>query len=119
MKEFKLLLLVLAAFCACFEASPAAAENVLRWASAGGAQTFDPHAYDEPQTSAQYRQVYEALIGFDSNLELVPQLATTWRLVGPTTWSSGCARTSGSTTARRSQPGTSCSASRGRRPSFR
>jgi ABC-type transport system substrate-binding protein len=86
MKGFKLLLLVLAAFCACFEASPAAAENVLRWASAAGAATLDPHAYDEPQTSAQYRQVYEALIGFDSNLELVPQLATTWRLVGPTTW---------------------------------
>ncbi|MCC2664878.1 MAG: extracellular solute-binding protein family 5 [Geminicoccaceae bacterium] len=67
-------------------AGPAAAEKVLRWASVGSAQTFDPHAYDDPQTSAQYRQVYEALIGFDSNLELVPQLATTWQLVGPTTW---------------------------------
>jgi peptide/nickel transport system substrate-binding protein len=67
-------------------AGPAAAENVLRWASVGSGQTFDPHAYDDPQTAAQYRQVYEALIGFDSNLELVPQLATTWRLVDPTTW---------------------------------
>jgi peptide/nickel transport system substrate-binding protein len=67
-------------------AGPAAAENVLRWASGGGAQTFDPHAYDDLQTAAQYRQVYEALVGFDSNLELVPQLALAWRLVDPNTW---------------------------------
>ena len=40
-------------------AGPAAAENVLRWASVGGALTVDPHAYDEIQTSAQLRQVYE------------------------------------------------------------
>jgi peptide/nickel transport system substrate-binding protein len=65
---------------------PASAENVLRWASVGGALTADPHAMDEIQTTAQLRQVYEYLIGYDSNLELVPQLATAWRLVDPTTW---------------------------------
>ena len=52
-------------------AGPAAAENVLRWASVGGALTFDPHAYDEIHTWAQFAQVYEPLVGFDSNLELV------------------------------------------------
>jgi peptide/nickel transport system substrate-binding protein len=67
-------------------AGPAAAENVLRWASVGGALTADPHAYDDNQTIAQLRQVYEYLIGYDSNLDLVPQLATAWRLVDPTTW---------------------------------
>jgi peptide/nickel transport system substrate-binding protein len=67
-------------------ASPAAAENVLRWASVGGAVTFDPHAYDELQTTAQTGQVYESLLAFDSNLELVPQLAVSWRLVEPTAW---------------------------------
>jgi peptide/nickel transport system substrate-binding protein len=67
-------------------AGPAAAENVLRWASVGGALTADPHAMDEIQTTAQLRQVYEYLIGYDSNLDLVPQLATAWRLVDPTTW---------------------------------
>jgi peptide/nickel transport system substrate-binding protein len=86
MKGFRVLLLLLAAPFICFEPGMATAENVLRWASVAGAATFDPHGYDEPQTAAQYRQVYEALIGFDSDLELVPQLATTWRLVGPTTW---------------------------------
>jgi peptide/nickel transport system substrate-binding protein len=65
---------------------PAAAENVLRWASAGGAATFDPHAYDETQTSAQHRQVYEQLIQLDSDLTPAPGLAVAWRLVGPTTW---------------------------------
>lgn len=65
---------------------PAAGENVLRWASPGGAATFDPHAFDEDRTFAQVGQVYEVLIGLDSNLMLAPRLATTWRLVDPTTW---------------------------------
>jgi hypothetical protein len=47
--------------------SPAAAENVLRWASGGGAATFDHHAYDDLQIAAQYRQTYEALVAFGSN----------------------------------------------------
>jgi peptide/nickel transport system substrate-binding protein len=67
-------------------AGPASAENVLRWASVSGALTADPHAYDEGGTVAQLSQVYEGLVGLDSNLELVPQLATSWRLVDPTTW---------------------------------
>lgn len=67
-------------------AGPAAAENVLRWASAGGATTFDPHSFDETRTSAQLAQVYEGLSGLDSSLELVPRLAVGWRLVDPTTW---------------------------------
>ncbi|MCE3248523.1 MAG: extracellular solute-binding protein family 5 [Geminicoccaceae bacterium] len=65
---------------------PAAAENVLRWASVGGALTFDPHAYDETPTNGQIRSVYEKLVDYDSDLELVPQLALAWRLIDPTTW---------------------------------
>ena len=64
----------------------AAAENVLRWASVGGALTFDPHGYDEVPTNGQVRQVYESLLTFDADLKLVPALATAWRLVDPTTW---------------------------------
>jgi peptide/nickel transport system substrate-binding protein len=66
--------------------APAAAENVLRWSSVGGAATIDPHGADEAPTFAQHSQVYEGLIGVDSNLELVPRLAVAWRLVNPTTW---------------------------------
>jgi peptide/nickel transport system substrate-binding protein len=65
---------------------PAGAENVLRWASAGGALTADPHAYDETPTSAQHRQVYEQLIQLDSDLTPAPGLAAAWQLVEPTTW---------------------------------
>jgi peptide/nickel transport system substrate-binding protein len=65
---------------------PAGAENVLRWASVGGALTFDPHGYDEVPTNGQVRQVYETLVTFDADLKLVPGLATVWRLVDPTTW---------------------------------
>ena len=64
----------------------AAAENVLHWASAGGALTIDPHAYNETPTSAQHRQVYEQLIQLDSNLTQAPALAVAWRLVEPTIW---------------------------------
>jgi hypothetical protein len=35
-------------------AQPAAAENVLRWASVGGALTADPHAYDDIQTTPSF-----------------------------------------------------------------
>jgi peptide/nickel transport system substrate-binding protein len=66
--------------------APAAAENVLRWASVGGALTFDPHAYDETPTNGPIRSVYEKLVDYDSDLELVPQLALAWRLIDPTTW---------------------------------
>jgi peptide/nickel transport system substrate-binding protein len=65
---------------------PVAAENVLRWASAGGALTVDPHAYNEVPTFAQLNQVYEKLLDLDSNLNLVPMLAVAWRLVEPTIW---------------------------------
>ena len=65
---------------------PAVAENVLRWSSVGGAATIDPHGFDEGPTFAQLSQIYEGLIGVDSNLELVPRLAVAWRLVEPTTW---------------------------------
>jgi peptide/nickel transport system substrate-binding protein len=67
-------------------ATSANAENVLRWASAGGAATFDPHSFDEYATRGQHAQVYEGLTGLDSNLKLVPRLAVAWRLVEPTIW---------------------------------
>jgi peptide/nickel transport system substrate-binding protein len=76
----------LAFFLALATPAPSAAENVLRWSSGGGAATIDPHGFDEGPTFAQLSQVYEGLIGVDSNLEVVPRLAVAWRLVEPTTW---------------------------------
>jgi peptide/nickel transport system substrate-binding protein len=68
-------------------ASPAAAENVLRFASiSGGAVTMDPHSYGSSHNKVATKQVYEALLDIDSNLAIVPQLALAWKLLEPNTW---------------------------------
>ena len=68
-------------------ASPAAAENVLRFTSiSGGAVTMDPHSLYEAENRVATEQVYEALLDIDSNLAIVPQLALAWKPLNPTTW---------------------------------
>jgi peptide/nickel transport system substrate-binding protein len=86
MIRFKATIAALSIGIAISHAGPAAAENVLRWASIGGALTFEPHAYDDVATSAHIRSVYERLVELDSDLSLVPGLAVAWRIVDPTTW---------------------------------
>ena len=54
-------------------AGTAEAENVLRWASAGGTQSFDPHAHSETPTKAQLNQVYEKLLDLDSICDWYPR----------------------------------------------
>jgi len=65
---------------------PARAETVLRWASVGGAFTFDPHGQAHTPTQAIQNQVYEALVRVSEELILEPDLATSWTLINPTTW---------------------------------
>jgi peptide/nickel transport system substrate-binding protein len=67
-------------------AGPADAENVVRWASATEALTFDPHASSNVPTWAGTRQVYEPLVDFNSSYEIEPALAIAWKLTSPTTW---------------------------------
>jgi peptide/nickel transport system substrate-binding protein len=76
--------LVLGLVVAC--TGPAAAENVLRWASVGGALTFDPHSGNHGPSIIQQDPVYERLLNTNARLEVVPQLAVAWRLVDPVTW---------------------------------
>jgi peptide/nickel transport system substrate-binding protein len=66
--------------------SPAAAENVLRWASVAGAVTFDPHSANSGPDIIQQDPVYERLLATSARLAVVPQLAVAWRPVGPATW---------------------------------
>jgi peptide/nickel transport system substrate-binding protein len=66
--------------------SSARAEIVLRWASAGGALTFDPHGHNVTPTHAIQHQVYEPLVLLGHDLALEPALATAWALVDATTW---------------------------------
>jgi peptide/nickel transport system substrate-binding protein len=65
---------------------PAAAENVVRWASATEPLTFDPHSANHTPTTAANDQVYEPLVDFNSRYEIEPSLAVAWKLIEPTTW---------------------------------
>jgi peptide/nickel transport system substrate-binding protein len=67
-------------------APPAAAENILRWASATEALTFDPHAANHTPTFAETQQVYEPLVDFNSSYEIEPALAVGWHLIDDSTW---------------------------------
>jgi peptide/nickel transport system substrate-binding protein len=62
------------------------AENVLRWASVGGALTFDPHSGNHGPSIIQQDPVYERLLNTNARLEVMPQLAVAWRPADPTTW---------------------------------
>jgi peptide/nickel transport system substrate-binding protein len=68
-------------------ASQAASENVVRWVSAGGVLTWDPHgSTTETPSLVGFRQVYESLAMIDADLQLRPALATSWQLSAPTRW---------------------------------
>ena len=59
-------------------ASPALAENILRWTSQGDALTLDPHSQNESPTIAMNGQLYESLVTRDADLNLQPELAESW-----------------------------------------
>jgi peptide/nickel transport system substrate-binding protein len=66
-------------------AKPEEAQNVLRWASATEALTFDPHSANNFPTIAANPQVYEPLVDFNSSSEIEPALAIGWQLIDSTT----------------------------------
>jgi peptide/nickel transport system substrate-binding protein len=68
-----------------FAALPASAER-LRWSSQGDALSLDPHANNETMTLRFLSNVYDALVTRDKNLQIVPWLATEWKIVEPTRW---------------------------------
>lgn len=69
-------------------AAPVAAENVVRWASAGGPATFDQYSWFGSPEWRAISQVYEALMYPDyyGNKGVEPRLSVEWKLVDPTTW---------------------------------
>ena len=86
MRPLRLLRLALAAALIAASASQAAGENVLRWASAGGVLTWDPHGTTETPSLVGFRQVYEALTIIDADLSLRPALAESWQPLDATSW---------------------------------
>ena len=70
--------LVTASAIAIMAASPAMAENTLRWTSQGDALTLDPHSQNESPTITMNGQMYESLVTRDADLKLQPELAESW-----------------------------------------
>src|SRR5690606_827393 len=60
--------------------------KTLRWASQGDILTLDPHAQNEGMTIAASSYVYEPLVDYDKDFNLVPSLATEWEPVSDTVW---------------------------------
>jgi peptide/nickel transport system substrate-binding protein len=48
--------------------------------------TLDPHAHDGTPTHNVLLNVYDTLLFRDRDLNLIPWLAESWRMVNPTTW---------------------------------
>lgn len=68
-------------------AVPAAAHaKTLRWASQGDILTLDPHAQNEGLTIAASSHVYETLVAYDKDFQLVPALALSWDQPEPAIW---------------------------------
>lgn len=64
---------------------PSKAET-FRFAYQSDVQSLDPHALSETFTLGFLGNVYEGLVAYGPNLEVVPALAESWENTGPTTW---------------------------------
>src|SRR5690625_7678194 len=60
--------------------------ETLRWASQGDILTLDPHAQNEGLTIAASSYVYEPLVEYDKEVNLIPALAVEWDQPEPEKW---------------------------------
>jgi len=60
--------------------------QTIRVANQGDALSMDPHSLNEIVQLSLTNNVYEGLVGFDKELNVVPALATTWHQTAPTVW---------------------------------
>lgn len=63
-----------------------AEERVFKWAFQGDAQSLDPQGLFETFTVGFLSNVYEGLVLYDKDLQIVPALATDWEAIDDTTW---------------------------------
>lgn len=47
---------------------------------------LDPHSFDHTHTEELQQQIYETLIGLDSDMSVSGHLAVSWKPLNPTTW---------------------------------
>lgn len=66
-------------------ATSASAQTV-RIANQGDALSLDPHSLNESLQLSVDSNAYEALVGWNQKLEMVPMLATSWKQMSPTVW---------------------------------
>jgi peptide/nickel transport system substrate-binding protein len=66
----------------------AADARSVKWARSGDALTLDPHSQNEGPTSTISHQIYEPLVTRKVDGQLIPTLATEWRILpnDPTVW---------------------------------
>jgi len=64
----------------------AAHAQTIRVANQGDALSMDPHSLNEIVQLSITSNVYEGLVGFDKELNVVPLLATSWEQPAPTVW---------------------------------
>ena len=76
-------MLVVAAF---MSATIPAQAKTFKFSFQGDVASMDPYALAENFSSAFHGNVYEPLVRYDRNLQIEPGLATSWKLVNPTTW---------------------------------
>ncbi|MCM2256561.1 MAG: ABC transporter substrate-binding protein [Vicinamibacteria bacterium] len=50
------------------------------------AVTLDPHHHDNLMTHSALSHLFEALVGFDADMQVVPALAVSWENPGETSW---------------------------------
>ena len=69
-----------------FALSGAASAQTLRVANQGDALSLDPHSLNESLQLSVDSNAYEALVGWNKKLEMVPMLATSWKQMSPNVW---------------------------------
>jgi peptide/nickel transport system substrate-binding protein len=67
-------------------ASQSVNAKTFRFSAANDYQTADPHSQNTGINNALNGQVYEGLVCRGKNLEIIPQLATSWKQTGQNTW---------------------------------
>lgn len=78
---------LLAALCLTAAGYAANAQSeTLRWAFQGDVGTMDPHGLFETMTLGFQGNIYEGLVGRDSDMGMVPLLAEKWENIEPTVW---------------------------------
>lgn len=86
MKQKGFLFLMLAILVVGFLSTAALAADILLVAKDQEAVGFDPHKVPALSSIQIYQHVYDGLVNIDESGQIVPELATSWEIIGETTY---------------------------------